>query len=158
MNILYLAHRIPYPPNKGDKIRAFHQIQELARKHKVYLACFVDDSEDWQHVSTLEKYCITVDVVYRSRIQALWRAALALPTSSSLSVASFFSVKLAQKITQRLHAIQFDRIVIFSSTMASYVQHVVGIPKLMDFIDVDSEKWRVYAGMTMVARCLGCTG
>ena len=77
MNILYLAHRIPYPPNKGEKIRAFHQIQQLAKTHSVYLACLIDEEEDWQFVPRLETCCAAVDVVARQRLLALWQTARA---------------------------------------------------------------------------------
>ena len=49
-NLLLLIHRIPYPPNKGDKIRSYHLLKHLALHYKVHLATFVDDADDWQHV------------------------------------------------------------------------------------------------------------
>jgi len=51
--LLYLVHRIPYPPNKGDKIRSFHLLQHLAQSYKVHVGAFIDDPEDWQHAQTL---------------------------------------------------------------------------------------------------------
>jgi len=47
MRILFLAHRIPFPPNKGDKIRAFHVLEHLARRHTVHLATLIDDAATW---------------------------------------------------------------------------------------------------------------
>jgi len=148
MNVLYLAHRIPYPPNKGDKIRSFHQIQHLARKHTIHLSCLVDEREDLEHVKTLEEYCASVDFVYRDKVLAKALAMLALLTNKPLSVASFYSRTLAQKIRWRLQTESFDRIFVFSSAMAEYVRHVSDTPKVMDFVDVDSEKWRLYAEFT----------
>ena len=145
MNILYIAHRIPYPPNKGDKLRSFHQICHLSTRHSVHLACLVDDQEDLQHIRTLEKYCASVDAVYRDKTVARVLAALALFTNQPLSVASFYSKKLEAKIARRLRSQKFDRIFVFSSAMAWYVRDVSHIPKIMDFVDVDSEKWRLYA-------------
>src|SRR5436190_1525315 len=46
MKILYLAHRIPYPPNKGDKIRSFHELKHLSRRHEIHLVAFCDQKED----------------------------------------------------------------------------------------------------------------
>lgn len=145
MNILYLCHRIPYPPNKGEKIRAFHQLRYLAAQHTVHLACLVDTPEDLQHVKALEQYCASIDVVYRPKLRATLRALWALCTNQPLSVASFYSAALASKIAQRLRAEPIDRIVAFSSSMAVYVQEVSGIPKVMDFVDADSDKWRLFA-------------
>ena len=145
MNILYICHRLPYPPNKGEKIRAFHQLRYLATRHTIHLACLVDDVEDLQHVEALEQYCASIDMVYRPKISAKLLALRALCTDQPLSVASFYSSALASKIRQRLAVEQVDRIVVFSSAMTVYVQQVSGIPKVMDFVDADSEKWRLFA-------------
>ena len=56
-DLLLLIHRIPYPPNKGDKIRSYHLLKHLARDYRVHLATFVDDADDWQHVPTVERMC-----------------------------------------------------------------------------------------------------
>lgn len=145
MKILFLVHRIPYPPNKGEKIRAFHQIRQLSQKHTVHLACLVDEQEDLQHLKTLEKCCASVDVVYRDKTLSRLLAVLALFTNRPLSVASFYSRKLAKRVAQRLSSERFDSIFVFSSVMAEYVRHVSGIPRVMDFVDVDSAKWQMYA-------------
>jgi len=145
MNILYICHRLPYPPNKGEKIRAFHQLRYLATRHTIHLACLVDDAEDLQHVEALERYCASIDMVYRPKIGAKLLALRALCTNQPLSVASFYSSALASKVRQRLAVERVDRIVVFSSAMTVYVQQVSGIPKVIDFVDVDSEKWRLFA-------------
>lgn len=145
MNILYLCHRIPYPPDKGDKIRSFHQIEQLAREHTVHLACLIDDPNDLQHVKTLEKYCASVDAVYQGRGAARLRALAALFTGAPLSVAAFASRALRKKIQARMRSETFDRIIMFSSAMAQYINPGSGIPAVMDFVDLDSEKWRLYA-------------
>src|SRR5258707_4986985 len=103
MNILYLAHRIPYPPNKGEKIRAFHQIQQLAKTHAVYLACLIDEEEDWQFVPKLETCCAAVDVVARQRLTFLWQNARALVSPTPLSLRAFFVVQFFKKNHTRLN-------------------------------------------------------
>ena len=55
--LLFLAHRIPYPPDKGDKIRSFHLLQHLARRYKVHVGAFIDDARDWNHVEHVKKMC-----------------------------------------------------------------------------------------------------
>src|SRR5262249_49463435 len=145
MNILYLANRIPYPPNKGEKIRSFHQIRHLSREHTVHLACLIDAREDLAHVHTLEKYCASVDAVYRGKIATRFLAALALCTGQPLSVAPFYSRELQKRIRQRLLSEKIDRILVFSSAMAGYIRSASDIPKVIDFVDIDSEKWRLYA-------------
>jgi sugar transferase (PEP-CTERM/EpsH1 system associated) len=145
MKILYLAHRIPYPPDKGEKIRAYHQIRYLCGRHELHLACLVDDESDMRHVPRLEEHCASVDVAYRSKTAANLRAGLALFTGKPLSAASFFSRELQRKILDRIRMVACDVIIVYSSSMAGYVLHVLDIPKVMDFVDVDSEKWRQYA-------------
>ena len=58
--LLFLCHRIPYPPNKGDKIRSFHLLHHLSRHFDIYLASFVDDPQDWPWAPEVEKYCKAV--------------------------------------------------------------------------------------------------
>src|SRR5262245_18413116 len=143
MNIFYICHRLPYPPNKGEKIRAFHQLCYLATGRTIHLACLVDEAEDLQYVEALQKYCASIDMVYRPKIAAKLLALRALVTDQPLSVASFYSLVLARKIRQRLAVEQVDRIVVLSSAMAVHVQQVCGIPTVADFVDADSEKWRL---------------
>jgi sugar transferase (PEP-CTERM/EpsH1 system associated) len=145
MNILYLTHRLPYPPNKGEKIRAFHQIRQLARSHTIHLCSFVDDPADLPHVAALREYCASVEIVYRSNAQTPLLATAALLKRQPLSVALFSRKSLKQKVLQKLATEQFDCIVVSSSSMAQYASFVATVPKIIDFVDVDSEKWRLYA-------------
>jgi sugar transferase (PEP-CTERM/EpsH1 system associated) len=147
MNILYLCHRIPYPPDKGDKIRSYHQIQDLARRHSVYVACLIDDSDDWQYVDPLRAMCRKVEVVWRKGFQEWWRIGKAFLGGQPLSLGAFYVPALQEKVNVLLEQGAIDRIVIFSSPMAEYVKHVSSIPKIIDFVDMDSEKWRAYAEM-----------
>ena len=75
--ILFLAHRIPYPPTKGDKIRAYHFLAHLARRHVVHLGCFVDDPDDWRHADHLRSLCAECHfaALPRARVVAARRGA-----------------------------------------------------------------------------------
>src|SRR5439155_3013182 len=108
MHILYLAHRIPYPPNKGEKIRTFHQLRHLSKHHTVHLVCLVDDPTDLEHVSILERYCASVAAVYRSKTSTLCLATRALLTRKPLSVAAFYRKTLAREIARKLLTETFD--------------------------------------------------
>ena len=55
--LLFLAHRLPYPPNKGDKVRSYHFLRHLAARHRIFLGAFVDDPDDWRHVDALRELC-----------------------------------------------------------------------------------------------------
>ena len=74
MNILYLAHRIPFPPNKGDKLRALRQIERLARHHRVWCACFVDNPADRKYIDFLSAYCHNLAAIRLHRTPALFPA------------------------------------------------------------------------------------
>ena len=63
MKILYLAHRIPYPPNKGDKIRSFNEIKYLSQRHEIHLACLADDPKDLKYENDLKDFCKTTNVI-----------------------------------------------------------------------------------------------
>ncbi|MBI4528310.1 MAG: TIGR03087 family PEP-CTERM/XrtA system glycosyltransferase [Deltaproteobacteria bacterium] len=145
MKILYLAHRLPYPPNKGEKLRAFHQIRYLSKRHTLHLACLADDPEDLEHIKTLETFCASVDVIYRSKAAARRLGIMAIANGKPLSLASFYLGELQRKIDQRINTERVDVVYVFSAAMAEYVRHLRKIPKMIDFVDADSEKWRDYA-------------
>jgi len=145
MNILYLCHRIPYPPDKGDKIRSFHHLEHLAREHRVHLACLIDAPEDRAHVAALARWCASVDTAWRGKTLAGARAALALVAGGSLSVAAFRSEDLKRKVQRRLVSDPCDVAIVFSSSMGQYLPRNVEIPTILDYVDLDSEKWRTYA-------------
>jgi len=145
VRILYLCHRIPFPPDKGDKIRSFHQIRHLGRSHEVHVACLVDDPADRAHVEPLRRHCAGVDAPFQSRGIGKAKALLALVTGRPLSVAAFDSPELSRAVSERLRAGWPDAIVVFSSAMGQYVPRACGVPLLVDFVDADSDKWRLYA-------------
>ena len=62
-NLLYLAHRLPYPPNKGDKVRSYHLLKHLAARHRVFLGTFIDDPADEVHVEKVAGLCAGLHVV-----------------------------------------------------------------------------------------------
>jgi len=145
VNVLYLCHRIPYPPDKGDKIRSFHQIQALSRSHRLHMACLIDAEEDRRHVAALEPYCASVNTAYRGTVGSWVRMAGALLGAESLSVAAFRSADLARRVNRVLKTESIDAAIVFSSVMAQYLPQGTNLPTIVDFCDVDSEKWKVYA-------------
>ncbi len=159
MNILFLAHRIPYPPNKGDKIRSFNTIRYLSGKHDLYLAFIIDDEKDCAYLDDLRKYSLDLDyALIRPRRQNI-KAVPYLLTNKPISVPHFYSRKLQEAIDRRLSTCRIDAIVCFSSAMAEYVfrsnsnffkgtQAPNGTKLIMDFVDMDSDKWRMYAGFS----------
>ncbi len=147
VRVLYLCHRIPYPPNKGDKIRAFHQLRALAARHEVDLFTLADDAADLEHRAVLGEYCKRVTV---ARLDTRWARLRSLPylcTRIPLTLPYFYSAELDGEVRKALRQRSYDRIFVYCSAMAQYVERVDGIPIVMDLVDVDSNKWTQYSAV-----------
>ena len=72
-NVLFLAHRLPYPPHKGDKVRSYHLLRHLAARHRVYLGTFIDDPEDERYVEKVRSMCSGLHVAGLRSQAARWR-------------------------------------------------------------------------------------
>ena len=145
-NVLYLVHRLPYPPNKGDKVRSFHLLKHLAQSHRVFLGTFVDDPEDEMHIEALRSYCADLHVARLSPSIARIRSLTSLVSGDALSLVYYRNRGLTDWVAQVLGSEKIDAAVIFSSVMAQYVPDMNRIRTLVDFVDVDSAKWTQYAG------------
>ncbi len=148
MQILFLAHRLPYPPNKGEKIRAFWELRMLAENHDVDLFCFYDDRQDARHIEDLRRFCRSCYAepisLFGSRAKALWR----LIQGRSFSPGFFHSTTMAKRIAEAVRSRSYDLIFVFSSAMAQYGESWPHLPGILDLVDVDSDKWFQYASRT----------
>ena len=144
--LLFLAHRIPYPPDKGEKIRAWHMLEHLARDWAVDLGCLVDDPADAQHLSVLRGCCAEVHAAPVTRSGRIARTLFGTRPGEPLSLAWFHEPGLARWVRAGLGARRYEAVLIYSSAMATYVPPGPGGPlRILDMVDVDSEKWRAYA-------------
>jgi len=144
--LLFLAHRIPYPPDKGEKIRAWHMLEHLARDWTVDLGCMVDDPADARHLSVLRDCCEEVHAAPITRKGRIARTLLGMRPGQPLSLAWFHEPRLARWVRAGLEARRYDAVLAYSSAMAAYVPPGPDGPLLiLDMVDVDSEKWRAYA-------------
>lgn len=144
--LLFLAHRVPYPPNKGDKIRAFHELRGLAsRGHEVHLFAFADDPADCQHASALARWCATVRIVPLSTSWAKVKSLAGVLGRDPLSIRYFHNRGMASAVSRAIASLQPDGIVVYCSSMAQYVPPAWRERTVVDLVDVDSEKWREYA-------------
>ncbi len=152
-NILFLCHRIPYPPNKGDKIRSYNILKHLTKTKNVSLGFLIDDPKDHKYVSTLKEQCehIFYDQIqsFRKKIYSLGSALL---NNTPITIPFFYSTKLQNQLDDFLDKESIDTIVCSSSPTAEYIfrsrhyQHLVNnVHLVMDFIDMDSQKWSQYA-------------
>lgn len=143
-NLLFLSHRIPYPPDKGDKIRSWHLIQHLAKQWQVHLGAFVDDPDDWQHVPVLDNICADVKLQALDPTTGKLRSLVGLLSGEALTLPYYRDPQLASWVADKLQS-GMDAVVVYSSAMAQYVMTANDLPRIMDFVDIDSDKWRQYA-------------
>ena len=88
-DLLFLSQRLPYPPTKGEKIRAFHDLRYLARWYDIHLGCLIDDPDDLQYVDTLRPMCRDIHVARVNRRVGRVASLRGLLTGEALSVAYF---------------------------------------------------------------------
>lgn len=143
-SLLYLVHRIPYPPNKGDKIRSHHLLRHLAGRYEVHLGAFVDDEDDWRHRDELRKFCKSCFLAPLNPKRAKLGSLTGLLKGEALTLPYYRNGELDEWVRRTISEHGIRRIVVFSSAMAQYVVDADGI-RIMDFVDVDSDKWKQYA-------------
>ena len=143
--VLFLVHRIPYPPNKGDKIRSFHLLKYLSQSYRVYLGAFVDDPEDWRHAPEVKKYCASTCLLPLNSLRGKLRGLQGLVTGEALTVPYYSDRRMAAWVEQVMGRASIHAIVVFCSGMAQYAENYPGVTRVIDFVDVDSDKWRQYA-------------
>jgi sugar transferase (PEP-CTERM/EpsH1 system associated) len=144
-DLLLLVHRIPYPPNKGDKIRSWHLLKHLARRYRVHLATFVDDEDDWQYLPTVQALCASSHFAALKPRAARLRSLGALAANRPLSLDYYRDAGLRRWVDAAMRAHRIGRIVVFSSPMAQYAEPYAQVRRVVDLCDVDSDKWRQYA-------------
>jgi len=146
-NVLFLAHRIPYPPNKGDKIRSYHLLRHLAGKHRIFLGSFVDDPDDWQYRSALEGLCAEVCLRPLSPLRATVRSARGMLSGEALTLPYYRDAGLRGWVDATMARERIEHVVVYSSSMAQYCDQprYTHCRRVLDVVDVDSDKWRQYS-------------
>jgi sugar transferase (PEP-CTERM/EpsH1 system associated) len=145
MRILFLAHRLPYPPDKGDKIRSFRELEAMTRHHEVDLFCFYDQSEDCAYFPDVRRYCRELYAEQISWLRSRGRAALACASQRSFTTAFFHSPTMARHIREAASERNYDLVFVYGSSMAPYTDKISRLPRILDMVDVDSDKWSQYA-------------
>jgi sugar transferase (PEP-CTERM/EpsH1 system associated) len=144
--VLYLVHRLPYPPDKGDRIRAFHVLRHLAGEAAVHLACLADEPADEDAVRALHGHCERVAVVRLG--PARWAHALAsLALAGTVTEGAFHSAALRSVVRDWARTTPFRACLASASSMVPYLRlpELRGVPAVVDLVDVDSQKWLDYA-------------
>jgi len=145
--LLYLVHRIPYPPNKGDKIRSFHWLKGLSESYDIYLGAFVDDENDWQYVDQLNVYCAGVHIEKLTPKTAKIKSLKGLLTGEPLTIPYYANQGMQRWVDEIVEKEKINEMLVFSSSMAQYVDSEMfsNCHRVIDFVDMDSDKWMQYA-------------
>ena len=143
-DILFLAHRIPYPPDRGDKIRGFNILKYLSGRKRVHLIAFADDPSDLKHKGGLAKYTGNRSIIWRSKGQVT-AGLQALASHRPASLTAFDNPQIRASVENLLARHAIDTIFVFSSQMAQYLPSRPRQRVIMDFVDMDSAKFAAYA-------------
>ena len=146
MRIIFLTSRFPYPLEKGDKLRAFHQIKELAGNHDIILVSISDKPVLEEHIEALKPFCKRILVHRISLLNVLWNLFKTIFSNLPFQVGYFYSKKFKQKIIGIIETEQPDVIFCQLVRMAEYVKDVHGIPKTLDYMDAFSTGLQRMAG------------
>lgn len=142
--ILFLAHRVPWPADRGDKIRSFHLLEKLRSLAPVHVAAFADDQRDLDFAERERAGLASLHVELRTKPQ--WLAGIeALVRGKPVSLTSFASKSLQRWIDERINSGRISHVFVFSGQMAQFVPYDYAGRLIMDFVDVDSAKFESYA-------------
>lgn len=144
-NLLFLAHRIPYPPNKGDKIRSYHFLKYLTAHFNVHLGTFIDDPHDWQYTAKLDTICASTHYLGLNPLLSKIKSVQGLLTGEALSVPYYRNQAMQVWVDGTLKKHNIKKVLIFSSVMADFIKKPDDLDMIVDFVDVDSDKWQQYA-------------
>ena len=150
--LLFLCHRIPFPPNKGDKIRSFNILKKLSERYEVHLGCFIDDPFDKQYVSGLQKYSASIFHLDQHKTLSKIKGLTGFLTNKPITLPYYFDKRMQQWTHRVIAQHKICKVFVYSSSMAQYVQEkntqinqFSSLERIIDFVDIDSDKWRQYA-------------
>jgi len=151
-DLLFIAHRIPYPPDKGDKIRSYHMLRYLAPHYRITVACIIDDPAEVRYVEPLKKMVHRVFYEVRTSLEMKIRALSSLFTNSPFTLPCFYSKVLQKSVDNYLTTYKPCAILCICSSSTEYIfrsrngwEFLKDRILLTDLIDVDSEKWHDYS-------------
>ena len=145
--VLYLTHRVPFPPNRGDRIRNYHLLRQLSTRASVSLLAFADEPVHPETLAVLHDYCERVAIVPVGGRTRWLRAAASLGCGRSLSEGLFRSHEADRILTEWQRETPFTSAVVSASSLSPYLRHngLEQVPGIVDLVDVDSQKWLDFA-------------
>ena len=144
-DLIFISHRIPFPPDKGEKIRGWNLINHLSRSFRVHLGCIIDDPADWQHLPAVRAVCASAEGFGIDKRRQKLRAMLRARPGRPLMLDYYGSPALQRWVDQTMAAVPMDVVYVYSTAMAPYVERHRQRGTVLDMQDIDSEKWATYA-------------
>lgn len=138
MHLLFLTARLPYPPNRGDRLRAYHFIRELSRRHRISLVSFIADESETGLVAGLRPYCEEIHLVHMGQRRSMVEAATGLWRRDSLQALYFHSADMQRAVDKLIGERQFDAVYVHLFRMAQYVRQHPALYRILDLTDVIS--------------------
>ena len=145
MRIFFICQRVPFPPDRGDKITTFHEIRHLSTTHEVHVFCLADGSRDLDNIPDARRYAKSVTAVPVGGWTSKLRSLKAMLTGEPLSVAAFSETRLHYAIRQKFAELRPDLIMVYSCNVAQYAEHFPEVPRIMQFAELDSSRWGQFA-------------
>ncbi len=144
-DLMFIAHRIPYPPDKGEKIRGLNLLKHLSQSYRIHLGCLVDDPADMRHLPILREWCVDVAGFLIDKRRQKLKALANIRPGRPLMLDYYYHPGLQRWVHDSLARQHMDVIYIFSVAMAAYVENLRRPGLILDAQDIDSEKWASYA-------------
>ncbi|HSQ56458.1 MAG TPA: TIGR03087 family PEP-CTERM/XrtA system glycosyltransferase [Gemmata sp.] len=148
--VLYLTHRVPFPPDKGDRIRNYNLLKQMFQRGRVWLACLADETVPRETVEELRRHCDRLAIVRSNRFKRWLKGGFSLLRGRSISEGLFAERGLRRVIREWAGETRFQAAVVSASSLVPYLRMdaLARTPAVVDLVDVDSQKWLDFAAMS----------
>jgi sugar transferase (PEP-CTERM/EpsH1 system associated) len=147
-NLIFISHRFPYPPVKGEKIRGWNLLRHMARDWNVHFGCLIDEPSDWQHLETVRPFCADLACFPIDKSAQKWRALARIRPGRPLMLDYYRHAGLLDWVRRSMTTHHMEIVYIYSTAMGPYVLPTKRHGLVLDMQDIDSEKWSEYARNT----------
>lgn len=135
MKVVFVTPRLPYPPLKGNSLRAYHQIRTLANSNEIALISFIEDEEQLKWIPELAKHCYRIETVLLTRLRSLFNVAIRAASEVPYQCIYFWSQEMQNKINEVIRAEKPEVVHVQLARMAQYFKEMNTVPKVLDLID-----------------------
>lgn len=139
MKLFIIVSRVPFPLDKGDKLRVYHQIRELSKRHQIHLCCLDDNNTELKYITHLKEFCDEVSVLRLNKVKIYWNLFWSLFSSKPYQVNYFYQFKVHRKVKEIINGFQPDRIFSQLIRTSEYVKNEHQFSKTLDYMDAFSK-------------------